>query len=91
MLFLCQLAAQVVEQCTLIEGTYTSEQVKETGDGVYNYARVHHFGTLKMDLEMHGLKVMVIVYFNDGDYLCPISLHVATQSTLLKPYICSFR
>ena len=49
MLFLCQLAAQVVEQCTLIEGTYTGEQVKETGDGVYNYARVHHFGTLKME------------------------------------------
>ena len=50
MLFLRQLAAQVVEQCTLIEGTYTSEQVKETGDGVYNYARVLcHFGTLVME------------------------------------------
>ena len=50
LLFLCQLAAQVVEQCTLIEGTYTNEQVRETGDGVYNYARVLcHFGTLVME------------------------------------------
>ena len=40
----------MVEQCTLIEGTHTSEQVKETGDGEYNYARVLcHFGTLVME------------------------------------------
>ena len=50
MAFLRRLAAQVVEQCTLIEGTYTSACVEETRDGVYNYARVLcHFGTLVIE------------------------------------------
>ena len=49
--YLQTVAAQVVDQCTLIEGALTGESVMETEDGVYNYARVLcHFGSLIMEV-----------------------------------------
>ena len=49
--YLRMVAAQVVDQCTLIEGALTGESVMETKDGVYNYARILcHFGSLIMEV-----------------------------------------
>lgn len=44
------IAAQVVDEMTLIEDAYRTVGVVESGDGVYNYARILcHFCTLLMD------------------------------------------
>ena len=49
--YLRTIAAQVVDQCTLIEGALTGDSVMETKDGVFNYARILcHFGSLIMEV-----------------------------------------
>ena len=45
-----QLATQVVEQCTLVEHAFTDGEVIDSGDHVYNYARVLcHLGSLVLE------------------------------------------
>ena len=45
--YICSLATQVVEECTLID---TNNAVAETDDKVYNYARVLcHYGALVLE------------------------------------------
>lgn len=38
--FISKTARKVVERCTLIEGSFTNEEVDDKDDGVYNYARI---------------------------------------------------
>ena len=45
--FINRIAKMVVESCSLIEGSFTNEEVVDKGDGMYNYARVLcHYGSL---------------------------------------------
>ena len=48
--FINRIAKVVVERCSLIEGSFTNEEVVDAGDGMYNYARVScHYGSLMME------------------------------------------
>ena len=48
--FINRIAKMVVERCSLIEGSFTNEEVVDKGDGMYNYARVLcHYGSLVME------------------------------------------
>ena len=48
--FINRIAKEVVERCSLIDGSFTHEEVPEKEDGVYNYARVLcHYGSLVME------------------------------------------
>ena len=48
--FVKSISLQVVERCTLVDGAFTRETVRNINDGVYNYARVLcHYGTLIME------------------------------------------
>ena len=51
-IYLRTVAAQVVDQCTLIEGALTAESVVETKDSVYNYVRtLCHFVSMIMEVK----------------------------------------
>lgn len=50
--FICDIAQQIVDKCTLVDAAFTNGEIPDIGDGVYNYAReLCHFGALVMEVK----------------------------------------
>ena len=52
--YICDIAQAIVDKCTLVDTAFSGkrEDTQETGDGMFNYARVLcHFGSLVMEVK----------------------------------------